>query len=39
MLKSYNRNVTEMSEVTLISAGKQAEMLQNADISKKLPLK
>ena len=34
MLKSYNRNVTEMSVQSQISTEKQAEMLQNTEISK-----
>ena len=34
MLKSYNRNVTEMSVQSQTSTQKQAEMLQNTEISK-----
>ena len=34
MLKSYNRNVTEMSVQSQISTEKQVEMLQNTEISK-----
>ena len=34
MLKSYNRNVTEMSVQSQTSTEKQAEMLQNTEISK-----